>query len=80
MSDEPRYCAVCAIELFAGDNRCCPDCCGDYDDVVETDEWDEPVGSCDNCGTNLYDDDADDLCSQCEWFAAQNMNPRGDGQ
>jgi len=46
----------------------------------EFDEWDEPKGSCDNCGTNLYADDSDDLCSQCEWFAAQNMNPRGDDQ
>jgi hypothetical protein len=38
------------------------------------DEYDDsPIGSCCNCGTNLYKDDASDLCGQCEWFAAQNM-------
>jgi len=35
----------------------------------------EPVGSCEWCGTNLYEDDDEDLCNQCAWHAAQN---RGD--
>lgn len=32
----------------------------------------EPVGSCEWCGTNLYEDDDEDLCNQCAWHAAQN--------
>ena len=52
----------------------------DLDEMPDLDEWEEPKGSCDNCGTNLYADDGDFLCGQCEWFAAQNMNPRGDDQ
>ncbi len=44
---------------------------GDYD---EEDDG-EPVGSCDNCGSNIYADEADStcLCHQCQWFALQNM-------
>lgn len=41
----------------------------DYDPA----DWDnEPVGSCDWCGTNLYPDDDDELCDQCLWHAEQN--------
>ena len=36
----------------------------DYDDG-------EPVGSCEQCGTNLYSDDDPDLCDQCLWYAEQ---------
>lgn len=43
------------------------------DDGFDPAEWDgEPVGSCDNCGCNLYaDDEWDGLCNQCAWWAAQ---------
>lgn len=63
------HCSVCGSQTDA-----------DYDDDYGDEADFEPTGSCDNCGTNLYADDADDLCGQCEWFAAQNMNPRGDDQ
>ncbi len=38
----------------------------------EDDEYDEPIGSCDDCGTNLYEDDCYyhhglQLCGQCYW-------------
>lgn len=43
------------------------------DDRYETwldagDDYDcgEPTGSCEHCGTNLYDDEGP-LCGQCEW-------------
>jgi len=49
---------------------------GDQDD-----EWDwggealnaEPIGSCDECGCNLYPDGDDygGLCDQCAWLAMQ---------
>lgn len=33
------------------------------------DEWDGPIGSCDECGCNLYaDDDYDGLCGKCAWL------------
>lgn len=39
---------------------------GEYDDG--------PIGSCGNCGVNLYaDDEHNGLCGQCEWFLMQNM-------
>lgn len=36
----------------------------------------EPIGSCDNCDTNLYEDDCyfldgDELCGQCYWWATE---------
>lgn len=36
----------------------------------------EPIGSCDECGTNLYSDDCynhhgDELCGQCYWWATE---------
>lgn len=41
----------------------------DYPDdyVPLEDESREPVGSCEWCGTNLYEDDDDELCDQCLW-------------
>ncbi len=46
----------------------------DVGDYYEEDDG-EPVGSCDNCGSNIYADEADStcLCHQCQWFALQNM-------
>ena len=31
----------------------------------------EPVGSCEECGTNLYPDDDPELCDQCFWYRTQ---------
>lgn len=33
----------------------------------EMEESFEPVGSCEECGTNLYEDDDVELCDQCLW-------------
>lgn len=38
------------------------------------DDCDEPTGSCDWCGTNVYG--GGDLCDQCEWQAEQAPVPR----
>lgn len=52
-------CAVCGTVLDY-----------DYDDLRDDpDDIGDPVGSCKNCGTNLYDDDDDELCNQCLWAA-----------
>ncbi len=32
----------------------------------------EPIGSCEHCGTNLYEGDDDELCPQCEWYVHQS--------
>lgn len=60
----------------------------DFDDDGIGDEWDgsydddygEPIGSCDECGTNLYEDDCyihqgDELCGQCYWWATEALQP-----
>jgi hypothetical protein len=40
----------------------------DFDDVE-----DEPTGSCDDCGSNLYgDENSGGLCDQCAWRRAQS--------
>jgi transcription elongation factor Elf1 len=41
-----------------------------HDDVP--DDSNEPIGSCENCGTNLYEGDDPDLCDQCLWWAGSN--------
>ena len=42
---------------------------------ADTDDGDtsEPIGSCDECGGNLYGDEEeyDGMCSQCAWYAEQ---------
>lgn len=42
----------------------------DHDDL-DADERCEPVGSCDECGSDIYDDDWNGLCEQCAWHAEQ---------
>lgn len=37
-----------------------------YPDI--DDLYDEPVGSCEQCGTNLYDEDDPEYCDQCLWW------------
>lgn len=41
----------------------------DFDDefVDYADDNYEPVGSCEDCGTNLYEDDDSLFCDQCLW-------------
>ena len=46
----------------------------DYYEIGDDGDYSEPIGSCDECGTNLYDDDVwvffgEDLCGQCYWHA-----------
>lgn len=31
------------------------------------DDYSEPVGSCEQCGVNLYEEDDDEYCDQCLW-------------
>lgn len=41
--------------------------CGTEMDLTEDDA--EPIGSCDNCGANVYAGGVDeDLCDQCAWY------------
>ncbi len=52
------------------------DCEPGYDDDPEDDDYGEPIGSCGNCGTNLYEYDCyihrgDELCVQCYWWATE---------
>lgn len=47
--------------------------CQSFDDLYEEFEEDdeeeswEPVGSCEDCGVNLYSDDDPEYCDQCIW-------------
>ncbi len=45
----------------------------DWDESLDDEDYAEPIGSCDNCGTNIYryDDDGTELCDQCQWWADQ---------
>lgn len=47
--------------------RYCTDEDFDDHDWREEDDW-EPVGSCENCGGNVYPNDEDGLCDQCSWY------------
>lgn len=43
-----------------------------YDDC-DGDEYEEPIGACDACDCDLYEDDCyivdgDELCGQCYWW------------
>lgn len=51
----------------------------DYDE----DDEGEPIGSCDNCDCNLYEDDCWHLdgmqfCNQCYWYATGGEPPDDD--
>ncbi len=44
----------------------------DVDDPPTDEHYEEPVGSCDECHCNLYEDDNyDGLCNSCAWHAQQ---------
>lgn len=62
----------------------------DFDDYYRDDDFDdyypddydsnEPIGSCEWCGANIYPDDYDDeLCDSCAWHAEQNRGDDGCG-
>lgn len=61
-------CAVCGWQV---DFDCADDCHFDGEDDGE------PVGSCENCETNIYpsEDDGSGLCDQCQWHAAGCPQP-----
>jgi hypothetical protein len=74
-------CDHCKDELDADEHDGCdddfdyePDYPDDYDD-------NEPVGSCDNCDSNIYpsEDDGSGLCDQCQWYAAGGPQPQSGG-
>lgn len=69
------HCLACEIYCF--------NLSGDGDDdgwdaliSAADDDYDsgEPVGSCDNCETNVYafEDDGSGLCGHCQWLAEQS--------
>ena len=76
--EDGLHCELCCAEPPWG----CPCywCQGERYDVDEEDDYDfygdddysEPVGSCEWCGTNLYEDEDEFLCDQCLWHAEQN--------
>ena len=40
----------------------------DGTDINDDAQINEPAGSCENCGVNIYEENADSgLCDQCEW-------------
>lgn len=41
---------------------------------------DEPIGSCRECGADLYEGDDDELCDQCSfpWGSSEWDGPPGD--
>lgn len=76
--------------------RTCPRCQGsgceempelDFDRLddacedPEDDELGEPVGSCDQCGVNIYEgeDDGSGLCDQCQFWVSQGRGDSGKG-
>ena len=79
MNDEcvPEYCPRCMSVQPVKVVRCatyaewkCKNCDWQHDcETYDCDEDNEPVGSCDNCGTNLYRTDDDYFCDQCLWHA-----------
>jgi hypothetical protein len=49
------------------DERDYPDAADDWCEHPDDDDGMEPVGSCEECGVNLYEDDDDCLCDWCLW-------------
>jgi hypothetical protein len=68
MCDKTQECRT--VSHCSGIETLCNVCGHQVDfDINEEcdDDYSEPVGSCENCGTNLYEDDDEDLCDQCLW-------------
>lgn len=78
------YCPMCG-DFWGGIgtfemNGVCDHCKDelDADDYPDDDyENNEPVGSCENCDSNIYpdEDDGSGLCDQCQWHAAGCPQP-----
>jgi len=51
----------------------------DYDGECDPDDFEdnEPIGSCENCESDIYEseDDGSGLCDQCQWYAAGCPQP-----
>ena len=52
----------------------------DLDNYDNDDRYNEPIGSCELCGVNVYEDDAHlcdqggYICDQCAWAISQANN------
>ncbi len=60
--DPPRCCYETQLDSYEMD----------YDEsggVDGLDDYDEPIGSCEWCDVNIYDDEFDGLCERCAWLA-----------
>lgn len=49
----------------------CPGCAEDMGIDDDYEDLDKPVGSCEQCGGSLYEDDdlENELCDQCSWYS-----------
>lgn len=84
MTAEPRdYCMTCGTtqpvksqRFPSGTEWRCAVCNAqtDFDHDEDYDDYSEAVGSCENCGTNLYADDDPELCDQCLFYAAERSD------
>lgn len=70
-SGDGYFCWRCVRDENMADQRGDDDSC--FDDPWFDEDDGEPLGSCENCGSDLYaDDDLDnELCDQCSWWAQQ---------
>lgn len=73
---------ICACGHYQEDNWHCSQCfreppwgcpCDGHneEEYDPDDDYNDPVGSCENCGVNLYPDDDVELCDQCLWYLEQ---------
>jgi hypothetical protein len=76
--DEPDrgdsdLCLACGVNVRLLASSMCATCSTFRDDFNDEfgDDHSEPTGSCDECGTNLYDDGDGGLCDQCAWRSEQ---------
>jgi len=80
----PEYCGHCqrvtesrSVSHDSGVEWLCVECGAQVDfDFIEWDEDDDDiVGSCDECGGNIYEqeDDGTGLCDQCSWYHHMSM-------
>lgn len=48
----------------------------DWDETDESEDAEEPIGCCDECECDIYEEDSfDGLCSYCAWVAAGCPEP-----
>lgn len=77
-----EYCFKCkqvtetkSVSHPSGVEFTCAECGWQVDylhDEYDYDPCNEPIGSCEDCGTNIYEDEDDGsgLCDQCQWYIA----------